>query len=114
LFTDLVSSTELLARAGDEKAQRVFRAHHDHLAHEASAHGGEEVKWLGDGLMVIFASAADAVRCALAMQEGARRPLMGERLSIRIGLNAGEILRESADYFGLPVVIARRLCDVAE
>src|ERR687891_755413 len=62
LFTDLVGSTDLLARAGDEEAQRIFRAHHDLLAETAAAHNGQEVKWLGDGLMVAFSSAADAVR----------------------------------------------------
>jgi class 3 adenylate cyclase len=67
LFTDLVASTELLARAGDEEAQRIFKAHHDLLAEAAAAHSGEEVKWLGDGLMVAFASAADAGRAAIAM-----------------------------------------------
>src|ERR671923_2300891 len=93
LFTDLVGSTELLARAGDEEAQRIFRAHHDLLAETAAAHGGEEVKWLGDGLMVAFPSAADAVRCAVAMQQASRRPSPGgERLAIRVGLNAGEAL----------------------
>jgi adenylate cyclase len=60
LFTDLVGSTELLARAGDEEAQRIFRAHHTLLAETAAGHGGEEVKWLGDGLMVAFTS---ALRC---------------------------------------------------
>ncbi len=114
LFTDLVGSTELLARAGDEDAQRIFRAHHDLLAEAASAHCGEEVKWLGDGLMVAFASAADAVRCAIAMQHAGRRPVRGEHLAIRVGLNAGETLKEAADYFGLPVVVARRLCDWAD
>ncbi|MDQ1565927.1 MAG: Adenylate and Guanylate cyclase catalytic domain, partial [Actinomycetota bacterium] len=43
LFTDLVGSTELLSRAGDDDAQRIFRAHHDLLAETAAAHGGEEV-----------------------------------------------------------------------
>jgi class 3 adenylate cyclase/tetratricopeptide (TPR) repeat protein len=114
LFTDLVGSTELLARAGDEAAQRIFRAHHDLLAETAAAHGGEEVKWLGDGLMVAFPSAADAVRAAVAMQQASRRPVHGERLAIRVGLNAGEVMRDAADWFGLPVVVARRLCDGAE
>jgi class 3 adenylate cyclase/tetratricopeptide (TPR) repeat protein len=113
LFTDLVSSTELLSRAGDEEAQRIFRAHHTLLAETAAAHGGAEVKWLGDGLMAAFSSAADAVRCAIAMQQVSRRPVAGERLAIRVGLNAGEALRDEADYFGTPVVVARRLCDRA-
>jgi class 3 adenylate cyclase/GAF domain-containing protein len=114
LFTDLVGSTELLSRAGDEEAQSIFRAHHDLLAEAAATHGGEEVKWLGDGLMVAFPSAADAVNCGIAMQQAAGRLIHGERLAIRVGLNAGEALRDAADYFGLPVVVARRLCDRAE
>src|SRR5437899_4113576 len=88
LFTDLVGSTELLSRAGDEEAQRIFRAHHTLLAETAAAHGGAEVKWLGDGLMGAFLSAADALRCAVAMQQASRRPVAGEQLAIRVGLNA--------------------------
>ena len=114
LFTDLVSSTELLQRAGDETAQRIFQAHHRLLQDAVAASGGHQVKWLGDGLMVAFPSAADAVRCAIAMQQGARRPTLGERLEVRVGLNVGEALREETDYFGTPVVVARRLCDRAE
>jgi class 3 adenylate cyclase/tetratricopeptide (TPR) repeat protein len=114
LFTDLVGSTELLSRAGDEDAQRIFRAHHNLLAEVATSHKGEEVKWLGDGLMVAFPSAAEAVRAAVAMQQASRRPVEGERLAIRVGLNAGEALRDAADYFGTAVVVARRLCDRAE
>ena len=114
LFTDLVGSTELLARAGDEEAQRIFRAHHDLLSDVATEYGGDEVKWLGDGLMVAFPSAAGAVRAALAMRSATRRPVRGEDLSIRVGLNVGEALREAADFFGLPVVVARRLCDRAD
>src|SRR5262245_1604399 len=114
LFTDLVNSTELLARAVDEQAQRIFQAHHRLLKRCVDAHDGEEVKWLGDGLMTVFHSTADAVRCAIAMQQAARRRAAGERLSIRVGLNVGEVKREESDYFGTPVVIARRLCDRAD
>src|SRR5262245_32272515 len=111
LFTDLVDSTELLQRVGDERAQRIFQAHHRLLKDTVAAHGGEEVKWLGDGLMTVFGSAADAVRGAVAMQQAARRRVAGERLARRVGLHAGEALREETDYFGTPVVIARRLCE---
>jgi class 3 adenylate cyclase/tetratricopeptide (TPR) repeat protein len=114
LFTDLVTSTELLQRAGDESAQQIFKAHHRLLSDAVAASGGREVKWLGDGLMVAFASAADAVRCAIAMQQSSRRPVAsGARLEIRVGLHAGEALIDEADYFGTTVVIARRLCDAA-
>jgi class 3 adenylate cyclase len=114
LFTDLVGSTELLARAGDEDAQQIFRAHRRLLTDAVAVHGGHEVKWLGDGLMVAFSSAADAVGCAIEMQQASCRPVEGENLLIRVGLNAGEALRDVDDYFGTPVVVARRLCDRAE
>jgi adenylate cyclase len=112
LFTDLVNSTELLARTGDEHAQRIFDAHHELLSDAVTANGGAEVKWLGDGLMVAFPSAADAVRCAIAMQESAARA-PGERLSLRVGLHVGEAIKNESDYFGTAVVIARRLCERA-
>ena len=84
LFTDLVGSTEVLQRVGDEAGQRAFRAHHNLLRQAAQAHRGQEVKWLGDGLMTVFASAADAVRGAVAMQQAARRRASGERLALRV------------------------------
>src|SRR5262249_14856077 len=114
LFTDLVDSTELLQRVGDERAQRIFRAHHRLLKDTVTAHGGQEVKWLGVGLVTGVASASDAVRGAVAMEQVARRRAAGERLGLRVGLHAGEALREETDYFGTPVVIARRLCEQAQ
>jgi class 3 adenylate cyclase len=84
LFTDLVNSTLLLARAGDEQAQRIFQAHHRLLKRRVAANDGQEVKWLGDGPMSVFAAPADAVRCAVAVQQAARWRVAGERLAKRI------------------------------
>ncbi len=114
LFTDLVNSTQLMQRAGDEDAQRIFKAHYQLLRDAVSANGGSEVKSLGDGLMVAFASAADAVRCAITVQQTSRRGVRGERLAVKVGINAGEAMSEGDDYFGTPVVVARRLCDRAQ
>src|SRR5262245_14582188 len=85
LFTDLEHSTALLHRVGDERAQRILRAHRQLLQGAIVGHGGGEGKWLGDGLMATFASVADAVRCAITMQQQTRRPAAGERLGLRIG-----------------------------
>jgi len=71
LFTDLVNSTALMQRVGDERARTLFAAHHRLLSDAVAAHGGSELQWLGDGLMVAFSSTADAVRCAVAMQQAA-------------------------------------------
>jgi len=55
LFTDLVDSTTLMQRVGDERARTLFAAHHRLLADAVAAHGGSELQWLGDGLMVASA-----------------------------------------------------------
>ena len=73
LFTDLVGSTELLGKLGDDEAERLRRVHFGLLREVAAAHGGEEVKNLGDGLMVAFASAVNAVGCAIGIQQAVHR-----------------------------------------
>jgi len=113
LFTDQVGSTETLQRLGDEEGERLRRAHFALLRDAAAMHHGEEVKNLGDGLMVAFVSAIDAVACAVTMQQAVQRArASGESaFAVRIGLNVGEPIRDEGDYFGTPVVIAKRLCD---
>lgn len=77
------------------------------------AAGGEELQWLGDGLLAGFSSTADAVRCAIGIQQTARRPAARVRFEIRIGIRFGEVVRRDGGYFGTPLVTARRLCDRA-
>jgi class 3 adenylate cyclase len=113
LFTSLADSTALLQRAGDEQTQRLWCAHHRLLEEAVAASGSHAVKCLGDGLLVVFPSAAPAVRCAVALQQAARRVVNGERLAVRVGLNAGQAPRQETDYFGMPVAVARRLCEQA-
>ena len=117
LFTDLVGSTELLGQLGDDEAERLRRVHFGLLRDVAEAYGGEEVKNLGDGLMVAFASAVNAVSCAIGIQQAVHRHNArqgDERLQVRVGLNVGEPIRDEGDYFGTPVVVAKRLCDKAD
>jgi class 3 adenylate cyclase/tetratricopeptide (TPR) repeat protein len=118
LFTDIVRSTPLMQRLGDARARELFRAHHEVLRKVIASAGGRELQWLGDGVMAAFESAADAVGCAIAMQERVEGERGPDRLRIRVGLNAGEVLRDEATggsgYFGTAVVAARRLCDRAE
>ena len=67
--------------------------------------------------MAVFGSAVEAVACAVAVQEAARRhneERPDEPLMIRVGLHVGEPVRDDDDYFGTAVVVARRLCDMAE
>jgi class 3 adenylate cyclase len=73
-----------------------------------AASGGKELEWLGDGALAEFSCTADAVRCAISMQQTARRSAPGARFEIRIGIHLGEVLRREGGYFGTPVVVARR------
>src|SRR5579885_1953846 len=109
LFTDLVNSTEHLQAAGDEAGHQLFRAHHKLLTDAVNAAGGQELQWLGDGVLAVFSSAAEAVRCAIQVQQTASRPGANTHFGIRIGIHAGEALRREGGYFGTPVVVARRL-----
>ncbi len=109
MFTDLVGSTELLDRLGDDAAERMRLRHFAAIRQAVAQHGGNEVKSTGDGLMVTFASAVAAVRCAIAMQ----RACADQELGLRIGLDAGEPSADRGDLYGRPVVVASRLCDSA-
>jgi class 3 adenylate cyclase/CheY-like chemotaxis protein len=116
LFTDLVASTEMIGRVGDTAGERVVVEHLSRLRDVLINHGGQEIKPTGDGLMVAFRSSLDAVRCAVAMQQdaeshGRQAP---EPLGLKIGIHAGEGLPRDGDYYGLWVVVARRLCEIAQ
>ena len=112
LVTDLVGSTELRARIGDEHAERLRRLH-DRLTHAAvETHGGVVVKGLGDGVLASFAEASSALASAMAVQHGAdahtrRHPDLP--LVLRVGLSAGDVTVDAGDCFGTPVVEAARL-----
>jgi DNA-binding NarL/FixJ family response regulator len=110
LFSDIVGSTALFDRLGDDAADALRRAQFDVMRRAVAATGGREVKSTGDGLMVAFASAVAAVRCAVAMQ---RDTAGAEGLELRVGLDAGEPLAEGDDLYGRPVIVASRLCDAA-
>jgi len=69
LFSDLEGSTELLSQLGEAAFDKVRRAHFEALRRAIERTGGEEVTTLGDGVPATFGSAADAVACAVSMQQ---------------------------------------------
>jgi class 3 adenylate cyclase/tetratricopeptide (TPR) repeat protein len=117
LFTDLVGSTELRARLGEQAAEEVRRKHDRLLAGVVAARRGQVVKGLGDGIMATFSGATDGVAAAVAVQQaidGHNRSGAGpEPLSVRIGISAGDVTFEQGDCFGTPVIEAARLCAAA-
>jgi len=115
VFTDLVGSTALSSRLDPQATDELREMHFALLRSAIEAHGGQEVKNLGDGLMVVFPITSGALNCAEAMQQAIalhnkRAP---ERLSIRVGLAIGEVTEDDGDYFGDAVVQAARLCAAA-
>ncbi len=116
LFTDLVGATDLSQSLAPEDADRIRRAHFGTLRRAVASAEGQEIKNLGDGIMVAFRAASTAIACAVAMQQAVdlQNRCGGHSLRIRVGISLGEVTREGDDYFGAPVVEASRLCARAE
>ncbi|MBI1885646.1 MAG: AAA family ATPase [Chloroflexi bacterium] len=117
MFTDLVGSTALGDRLGDEAAQALRRAHDRILRQEFERFSGTVVKGTGDGFMVAFQSARQGVECAAAVQQAiAAQHAEGRysELSVRIGLHTGEPVAEGDDLFGSDVNLAARIEAEAE
>jgi adenylate cyclase len=83
-----------------------------------AAHSGRIVKLMGDGALVEFASAVDAVTCAIEIQRQLREHDAGSTKStpiqFRIGINVGDIIIEGEDILGDGVNIAARIEGIAE
>src|SRR4051812_48593976 len=98
LFTDVVGSTALYDRRGDDAADARRALHFAALRGAIAEHGGREVKSVGEGLMVAFSSRVAAARCAADMQRAT--PGAPDGLALRVGLDAGEPLAEDGDLYG--------------
>ncbi|HWH15508.1 MAG TPA: response regulator [Miltoncostaeaceae bacterium] len=95
----------------DDAAEALRRAALEVLRATARTHGGREVGRPGGGLMMAFTSAAAAVRCAARMQRGLAEAGIS---AARIGVAAGEPIRDGDDLRGTPVLLADGLCAAAE
>ncbi|MCJ7671990.1 MAG: AAA family ATPase, partial [Acidimicrobiia bacterium] len=116
VFTDLVGSTEMSSRLGPEATEALRLVHFGLLRGAMVAHGGSEVKNLGDGLMIVFPGLTSALNGSVAMQQAIERHNASgkEPLGIRVGLSTGDATEDDGDYFGEPVVEAARLCAKCE
>lgn len=106
LFSDIEGFTAYTERLGDEAAHRLSRRHLEIVRERLAHHGGLEIKKLGDGVLAAFTSARQAVLCALAVQRAvaewsAEHP--EEAFRVRIGIDAGEPVREEEDFIGRTV-----------
>lgn len=109
LFTRLENSLELF-ETGGEVGRELLESHYAVVRSAVDATGGQDVKWVRDGLMVVFQSAGEAVRCAVMIQQAARRLVGNKRLRICIAVHVGDIRGDETDYFSSSALLAQKLC----
>jgi adenylate cyclase len=105
-FLDLAGYTRLTEERGDRAAATLASSLADLVEQVSLPHGGQPVKWLGDGVMFHFRSPGRAVVAALEMVE--RTPQAGLPPA-HVGLHAGPVVFQDGDYFGRTVNLAARI-----
>jgi len=113
VLSDIEGSTRRWQQ--DEAAMRAALARHDAIMRSAIAgHAGHALKHTGDGLMAVFAGAADAIEAAVEAQRALHRADWGSlRLVVRIAVHSGEAEERDGDYFGPTLNRVARLLAIA-
>ena len=109
LMTDIVGSTDVLARVGDHAWRQVLGDHDRLVRAEIRRARGKEIATTGDGFLAEFDSAASALDCAMRISRGVEA--LG--LRVRIGVHTGEIERVADDVRGLAVHTVARVMSAA-
>jgi class 3 adenylate cyclase len=115
LVTDICKSSEFASRLGDQRWLGVLQAHNALVREQIHRHHGTEVKAQGDGFLVTFTSARQAVLAAIAIQRAIAeyRRAHAEQLELRIGVHTGEVVEDHGDVIGQNVILAVRIADAA-
>jgi len=104
VFTDIVGYTKRM-EADEEGTMKLLARQREIIFPIVKEYGGEVIKEIGDGLMMMFTSANRAVRFSMAVQES----LKDEDLTIRAGIHIGDVIFDEGDVFGSAVNIAARI-----
>ena len=116
MFTDMKDSTAITTRLGDSKALELFRTHNSISRDALSQYNGREIQHTGDGFMLSFTSASNAVEYAVAIQQSFashNQDNPDTTINVRIGICAGEPVEEDNRLFGSTVQLTSRICDKA-
>jgi TolB-like protein/Flp pilus assembly protein TadD len=105
MFTDVAGYTALMQR-DEQKARQVRDRHRAVLKDVLAPHRGELLEHYGDGSLSIFASAIEAVHCALEIQKILSAPPV---VPLRIGIHTGDVVREDQGVYGDGVNVASRI-----
>jgi adenylate cyclase len=112
LFSDIEESTALNERVGDRAWVKLIGEHDKLVRKLVKQRSGHVVKSQGDGFMIAFAHAEEAVRCGIDMQDALQKNAERERhnrLRVRIGVHMGRSVRRGDDLFGRNVAMAARV-----
>jgi class 3 adenylate cyclase len=116
LFSDIEESTALNERIGDRAWVKLIGAHDKLVSDLVQKQSGHVVKSQGDGFMVAFARAEQAVRCGMDLQQALHRDAKRKRheeIRVRIGVHMGRSVRRGDDLFGRNVAMAARVAAAA-
>lgn len=113
VFVDVAGFTRFTSDKGDEAAIELLTGLEELIATSIRPTRGEIVKRLGDGFLLAFPSASQAVRGAVSLRDAVRRfkPVAGFKPRLRIAVHAGEPLIEGDDLLGHDVNLTARLLD---
>ena len=110
VFTDAVGSSSQTA-LDEDKSLSMLMADLDSIRNEAAARGGSVLKNTGDGLLISFKSAVDAIECALSIQKAFHGRPKGQGFQHKIGVHIGDVIKKDGDIYGAGVNTASRLVD---
>jgi len=109
-FLDITGYTRLTEERGDEAAADLAGKLAILVRRCSQEHGGQPVKWLGDGVMFFFPDPGQGAVSALKMVAGVASQSLPPA---RVGIHAGPVVFQEGDYFGRTVNIAARIADYA-
>lgn len=115
VFSDIEDSTARNEALGDRGWVRVLERHNRLVRRHVEERGGQVVKNQGDGFMIAFADAGQAVRCGIDVQRDLCGDAeAGEGVRVRIGIHLGTSVRRGDDLFGRNVAMAARITGQAD
>jgi class 3 adenylate cyclase/pimeloyl-ACP methyl ester carboxylesterase len=118
LAADMAGYSRLMEQDEEDVLTRQKAHRRELIDPEIGSRGGRIVKTTGDGMLVEFASAQDAVRCAIniqtAMVERESANAIDSRIIYRVGINLGDVIFDEGDIFGDGVNVASRLQGLAK
>jgi len=114
LLADVVGYSRLMSEDEDGTHSRLARYLDELIDPTIKRYHGRAVRSMGDGLLVEFGSAIDAVRCALDIQRGLEGQAQEPKIQLRIGINTGDVIVDQRDIYGTSVNIAARIEGIAQ